>query len=327
MTDYTSKVAPMNSNFNPRQCANSVIVARPHYFSYNPETAGSNLFQKIPNLINPEHFGRKVMEEFDKFVAVLREFDLHVSILDNDCPPSVKLIDSLFLNNWFSTNQFGIIQVFPMLAANRQAEARPELLRKLLESEGFLVKGIVDYREKLDGVLEGTGSIVKDHLNGAIYASLSSRCEIEALRVFMELSVWEIGYCFETADKNGHPIYHTNVVTSIGREFVVLCDEAIPDPEDRKLLLQNLSVDREVITISMEQMEQFCGNVLQLESQSGQPLILMSNRAFKSFNADQIFRLEKYGSLVPVSIPTIEEVGGGSIRCMLAENFLPREVQ
>ena len=88
-----------------------------------------------------------------------------------------------------------------MLAANRQAEARPELLRELLESEGFLVKGIVDYREKLDGILEGTGSIVKDHLNGAIYASLSSRCEIEALRVFMELSVWEIGYCFETADK------------------------------------------------------------------------------------------------------------------------------
>ena len=320
------EVVSMNSEIKPRQCTSSVIVARPHHFNFNAETADSNLFQKIPKQFSSENLSVRVMAEFDQFVAVLRGADLHVCILDNDSAPASKLIDSLFLNNWFSTNRFGTIQIFPMLAANRRAEVRPNLLRALLESEGFFVQGIVDYRDKIDGILEGTGSIVKDHLNGAIYASLSPRCEIEALRKFMDLSLWDIGYCFETADRSGYPIYHTNVVMSLGREFVVLCDEAIPDPEDRKLLVQNLALDREIITISMAQMEQFCGNLLQLESLTGQSLILMSSRALRGFNDDQILRLEKYARIVSVPIPTIEEIGGGSIRCMLAENFLPRAI-
>ena len=167
----------------PCQCANSVIVARPHYFKFNFETAGDNLFQNIVDMENTENFKDKVMHEFDRCVTALREVGLHVSILDDIHPPVEELIDSLFPNNWFSTDCFGVIKVFPMFASNRQAEVRPEYLRTLLESEGFIVNEIIDYRIQLNGILEGTGSIVKDHMNSTIYASLSSRCEWEALNL------------------------------------------------------------------------------------------------------------------------------------------------
>jgi len=317
----------MNSVLKPRQCANSVIVARPHHFKFNPETAGDNLFQNVINLENSKNFRAKVMHEFDRFVGSLREVGLHVSILDDTDPPADELIDSLFPNNWFSTDRFGVIKVFPMLATNRQAEVRPAYLRKLLESEGFYVKEVVDYRTKLNGVLEGTGSIVKDHINSTIYASLSSRCEWEALKSFKGMSSWDIGCCFESSDRRGYPIYHTNVLLSLGEKFAVLCDEAIPDEEDRRLLIERLSVHREVILISMNQMEHFCGNVLELESKSGESLLLMSQSAFDNFNSEQRISLQKFTRIVAIPIPTIEEVGGGSIRCMLAENFLPQTFQ
>ena len=317
----------MNSVLKPRQCTSSVIVARPHHFKFNPETAGDNLFQNVMNLENSENFRAKVMHEFDRFVGLLREVGLHVSILDDTDPPADELIDSLFPNNWFSTDRFGMIKVFPMLATNRQAEVRPEYLRKLLESEDFYVKEVVDYRTKLNGVLEGTGSIVKDHINSTIYASLSSRCEWEALKSFKDLSSWNIGCCFKSSDRRGYPIYHTNVLLSLGDKFAVLCDEAIPDKEDRRLLTERLSEHREVILISMSQMEHFCGNVLELESRSGEPLLLMSQSAFENFSSDQLNSLQKFARIVAIPIPTIEKVGGGSIRCMLAENFLPQTVQ
>ena len=317
----------MNSVLKPRQCANSVIVARPHHFKFNPETAGDNLFQNAMEMDDSEHFRAEVMHEFDRFVSSLRELDLHVSILDDDVPPAEALIDSLFPNNWFSTDRFGVIKVFPMLAANRQAEVRPEYLRKLLESEGFYVREVVDYRTKLNGVLEGTGSIVKDHINSTIYASLSSRCEWEALKSFKDMSSWDIGCCFESSDRRGYPIYHTNVLLSLGDKFAVLCNDAIPDEEDRRLLIERLSEHREVILISMSQMEHFCGNVLELESRSGEPLLLMSQSAFENFDSDQLISLQKFARIVAIPIPTIEEVGGGSIRCMLAENFLPQTTQ
>ncbi|MEE2923872.1 MAG: arginine deiminase-related protein [bacterium] len=316
----------MNSVLKPRQCANSVIVARPHYFKFNSETAGDNLFQNIVDMENSENFKDKVMHEFNRCVTSLREVGLHVSILDDIHPPVEELIDSLFPNNWFSTDCFGVIKVFPMLASNRQAEVRPEYLRTLLESEGFIVNEIIDYRIQLNGILEGTGSIVKDHTNSTIYASLSSRCEWEALRSFKELSPWNIGCCFETSDRRGYPIYHTNVVLSLGDKFAVLCDQAIPDLEDRKILIERLSKHREVILISMKQMEQFCGNILEVESLTGESLVLMSKRAFENFNDNQLVSLQKFARIVAIPIPTIEDVGGGSIRCMLAENFLPRNV-
>lgn len=309
---------------NIRQCTNAVVVARPHHFDFNPETASDNLFQSPSPIADLSNFKSKVMDEFDNFVESLRQAGIWVSILDDKEAPQAKLIDSLFPNNWFSTNRFGVIQIFPMMAANRQAEVRPELLWELLEKDGFRVDGIVDHRAKLNGVLEGTGSMVMDHYNNTLYAALSCRCEWDALRSFKEQSVWEIGYCFETADGNGRPIYHTNVLLSIGKDFAVLCDEAIPDAEDRRQLLDILSQDREVILINLDQMNQFCANILQLENDRGESLIVMSNTALKGFNGYQLDSLSKYGRLLDIPIPLIEKVGGGSIRCMLAENFLPR---
>ena len=167
---------------------------------------------------------------------------------------------------------------------------------------------------------------MKDHTNSTIYASLSSRCEWEALRSFKELSPWNIGCCFEDLRSRGYPIYHTNVVLSLGDKFAVLCDQAIPDLEDRKILIERLSKHREVILISMKQMEQFCGNILEVESLTGESLVLMSKRAFENFNDNQLVSLQKFARILAIPIPTIEDVGGGSIRCMLAENFLPRNV-
>lgn len=307
-----------------RQCTNAVVVARPHHFTFNTETAGDNLFQNFSPISDPADFKIQVMQEFDNFVDTLRKAGLWVSILDDEEAPEANLIDALFPNNWFSTNRYGIIQIFPMMAENRQAEVRPELLWDLMERDGFKVRGIVDHRDNLNGVLEGTGSMVMDHLNQTLYAALSCRCEWAALKAFKENSIWEIGYCFESADALGRPIYHTNVILSIGKEFVVLCDEAIPDLKDRKELIKILSESREVILISLEQMNHFCANLLQLENQDGDSLIVMSRTAFEAFNPEQLELLKKYGRILDIPIATIEQVGGGSIRCMLAENFLPR---
>ena len=166
--------------------------------------------------------------------------------------------------------------------------------------------------------------MIIDHVNQVVYAAESQRCERAQFENFIHARRYLAGILFRTRSSSGKPIYHTNVMMSIGARFAVVCTDCIV-PEDRAKVLDRLNATHEVIEISIPQMEQsFCGNILQLRSREGKPLIAMSERAFQGFTPAQRARLEGHGRLLPMPIPTIEEVGGGSIRCMLAEIFLPR---
>ncbi|GIA31817.1 hypothetical protein VCSRO38_0828 [Vibrio cholerae] len=163
-----------------------------------------------------------------------------------------------------------------------------------------------------------------DHPNRTIYAGLSQRCDREVLEVYAE----QIGYSrvvsFQTRLPSGSPIYHTNVMMAIGEHFCVICDETIPEYE-RRFVVKSLAKDKQVISISIEQMNHFCGNILQLETADGQKVIAMSQSAYEAFTLTQLNQLATHGKLLPFAVPTIETIGGGSVRCMLAELFLPKQ--
>ena len=172
--------------------------------------------------------------------------------------------------------------------------------------------------------LEGTGSMVIDHAHETVYAAESQRCHPKQFNNFIHARRYREGVLFKTRGSSGKPIYHTNVMMSIGKTFVVICGECIV-PEERDEVLGRLARYHDVIEISIPQMEQsMCGNILQIRNSADEPLIVMSRRAFNGFDDDQKWRLRRHGRLIPVDIDTIEQVGGGSARCMMAEIFLPR---
>ncbi len=127
---------------------------------------------------------------------------------------------------------------------------------------------------------------------------------------------------FDTQSSTGNPIYHTNVMMSVGDQYAVICLDCLVNKEEREKVRTSLEKEFEVIEISMDQMENhFCGNILQVNSAGGRPLIVMSQKAFDGFTEDQRERMGKYGQLLPMDLTVIETVGGGSARCMMAEIF------
>ncbi|MBL0342571.1 MAG: GNAT family N-acetyltransferase [Bacteroidetes bacterium] len=179
-----------------------------------------------------------------------------------------------------------------------------------------------DYEKHLK-FLEGTGSIVFDHLNRIAYVALSARSHIEPLQKLTELLNYQ-AHTFHTADYAGNPIYHTNVMMSVGNHFAVVCTSSMPNENERNALLAGLENNsKELIEITGQQMVAYAGNMLEVSNSKEEPLLLLSETAIKSLTPNHVKSLEKYGSLVPVSIPVIERIGGGSIRCMVAEIFLP----
>ena len=305
--------------------ANTVLVARPRDFCYNPETAGDNEFQGVVKG-NPEEITRLANEEFEALVYALTSEGVEVLILEPPSDPDLKLPDAVFPNNWFSTHPDGRMFTYPMLAPNRQAERRIDDLEDLVRSNFYQLEGIHDISGATDEFLEGTGSLIFDHCHCAIYASLSKRCNSNLLD---KLGNWFPKYeliKFESFSASELPIYHTNVVMTMGTRFAVICLEAVKDERQRAMLVERITEHRELIDITREQMSQhFCGNILELRNQFGTGVIFMSEAALLGFRDDQIEALSKYGKLVSVPVPTIQQIGGGSVRCMLGEIFLPRD--
>lgn len=302
------------------QNADCVVMVPPKEFCYNDETAADNEFMHKVTLTS-EQVRQKAMQEFESMVAGLRregvqviEFDYSLS--DTETP------DAVFPNNWFSTTLAGELFVFPMACHNRQEEVRPQALAQALNENGRQVKtqdSLVAYSEH-NAFLESTGVMVKDHVNKTIYAALSQRCDREVLEDYAS----RIGYrviSFQTVLPSGHPIYHTNVMMAIGEEFCVICDELIPEFE-RRYVVKELAKSKQVISISLDQMNRFCGNILQLENSKGDKVIAMSQSACDSFTSAQKNQLAVHGKLLPFDVSTIENIGGGSVRCMLGEVFL-----
>jgi hypothetical protein len=298
-------------------------MVRPAAFGWNPQTAVSNLFQGPPPGCDLQS---RALDEFDRLTDALLQAGVEVHALADRADPPCP--DALFPNNWVSLHADGTAVLYPMLAPNRRLERRPELLAELANRGGFRVERLVDltHHEIHGRFLEGTGSVVFDHVSRAAYACLSPRSDVEVLR---ELCV-EIGYepvVFDATGPAGAPVYHTNVMLAIGRKFVAVCADAVPAAQ-RGALLERLGAGgRHVETIDAAQMASFAGNLLELRSRADGSVLAVSRRGFESLAPAARERLAScVERLVAVPVPTIEDTGGGSVRCMLAEVFLPRSV-
>ncbi|EKO3493422.1 amidinotransferase [Vibrio fluvialis] len=302
--------------------ANCVVMVPPKEFKYNAETAKDNEFQHQIAL-SDEQVRAQAMQEYTDMVANLRREG--VQVVEFDYPLSdVETPDAVFPNNWFSTTADGGFFTFPMACANRQQEVRPQALIAALQQAGRQVRlrdSLVEYQEQR-AFLESTGVMVMDHVNQTIYAALSQRCDREVLEDYAQRIGYSRVVSFQTVLPSGQPVYHTNVMMAVGESFCVICDEVIPEFE-RRFVVKSLAKDKQVISITLEQMNRFCGNILQLENASGDKLIAMSQSAYDAFTPSQRLQLSGHGKLLPFNVKTIEDIGGGSVRCMLGEVFLP----
>lgn len=307
-----------------QQLSDTLVMVRPVDFGFNEQTGGDNAFQHRPD--KDEHVTEKALIEFQNMVSNLRSVGLTVLVLESRTTPQ-KTPDAVFPNNWFSTTQSGDLLVYPMHAENRRQERRINDLTELLENNHYKVNNtqIIGQFDEKEEVLEGTGVLIFDHIHNRIFAAQSERCHPAQLARFASARQYSETYLFHTTSSSGLPIYHTNVMMSIGEGFAVICADSITDKREYQTLKSALEMDREIIEISMEQTEKhFCANILHVTNNQGEPYIVMSQSAFNGFTHAQKTQLEKYGTLLPNPIDTIEKIGGGSARCMIAEIFLPK---
>ncbi|MFS8158827.1 MAG: citrulline utilization hydrolase CtlX, partial [Candidatus Roizmanbacteria bacterium] len=303
------------------QLTNTVAMVRPSYFSFNPQTP-DNYFQTKPSTSESE-VRDAAMAEFDRMVSQLTDLHLNVVVLESPLGPNGEITpDAVFPNNWFSTHP-GKLVLYPMKAPNRRMERQPDALKAALASVNVVYPETVDLTadEHEGGVLEGTGSMVLDRTNKIAYALQSQRTTEDELNKWAKIMGYRPHF-FHALDLGSKPVYHTNVVMSVGQDFAVVCTQAIASADEKKVLVASLKDSgKEVVDITIDQMYEMCGNVLQVLNTRGESHIVMSDRAQKGFTSDNIKVLEKNGIIVPVKIDTIETVGGGSARCMLAEIF------
>lgn len=302
------------------QCAEAVLMVRPARFGWNPETAESNRFQRAGTGAGE---ALAAAREFDALAARLAGAGVEVIVAD-DSPEPVKP-DACFPNNWVSFHADGTVVLYPMLAPSRRAERRPEVIDEVKRA-GFRVSRIIDLSllERRGEFLEGTGSLVLDRPSRTAYACGSPRTTSAALAEFAA----RLGYrvvAFDALGPDRRPAYHTNVLMAVGEGVAVLCAEAIPDAARRAVVLAALAESgHEVIEIDAAEMGCFAGNLLMLRARDGGARIALSEAAWQALAPDKRRRLERHGGILAAPIPTIERLGGGSVRCMLAEIFLPR---
>ncbi|WP_434362578.1 arginine deiminase-related protein [Parasalinivibrio latis] len=303
------------------QNANAVVMVPPIDFRFNTETSEDNAFQNKVSLGDTE-IRRRAMSEFNTMVEELRFQGINALVMDYT-PGEQDTPDAVFPNNWFSTHPNGDLYFYPMACPNRRMEIRPENLLSLFALNGFRTNRVMEVGNLADPIafLESTGVMVMDHINRKVYAALSQRCDAELLHQWARLTGYQV-VAFNTELSSGGPVYHTNVMMAVGERFAVICEDII-HPVDHAAVMAELS-DKTVIAISEEQMGKFCGNVLQLENNVGEKFIAMSLSAFKAFTHEQKKQLSQHGTLMPFDVTTIETIGGGSVRCMLAELFLPK---
>lgn len=289
-------------------------MLRPAAFGFNSQTAGSNSFQKAAPEADVQ---AQVLTEFDAAVANIKAAGIQVQLLYDKAEPPKP--DAIFLNNWFSTHASGHLLLYPMLAPNRQLEVRSEHIALLQSREAH--RQTIDLRltAASNQVLEGTGSIVFDHAHQLAVAVNSARTSPKLLKEVAAL----LGYkalLFEAADAQGREIYHTNVVMSISPKLAICCFKALRDTDQAALLAALLQRNgRRVIPVSLAQMASFCCNALVVQATNGQSRILLSETAWNAFEAHQQLWIAEVAEPLVLHIPTIETVGGGSVRCMLAE--------
>jgi len=301
------------------QSTSHILMIRPVNFGFNEQTAGSNAFQN--RKAQSESANAQAQMEFDEMVSILRQNGVDVIVVDDNLEPHTP--DSIFPNNWVSFHSDGQVFLYPMQAKNRRLERREDIINGL--EDNFNVKHIIDLsRFEEDGkFLEGTGSMVLDRENSIAYACISQRTDRGVLDLFCKQAGYK-SVTFDAFDENGRAIYHTNVLMCVGSSFAVICLESIPNPHEKLLIKESLvSTQKEIVDVSFYQMNHFAGNMLEVKNKVGGTLIVMSKNAHDVLLEEQKKVLKKYGRLVYADINTIETIGGGSARCMMAEVHLP----
>ena len=291
-----------------------LLMVRPCRFGYNEQTASNNRFQ---HQVEGKDVQAAALEEFDGMVSLLRNHGIPVVVVEDTPEPLTP--DSIFPNNWFSTHADGSLVLYPMFAPNRRMERRPEVVQAIKDEAGTVrVVDLTGWEEKGE-FLESTGSMVLDRKSRVAYACRSPRTSEKVLEEFCREMDYTV-VLFDAVDRDGSPIYHTNVMMSIGDEYVAVCKDAISSPEELAMVERSLSAaGKEIIDISYDQMQNYACNILQVRNTDGDSFMVMSETARDSLDAEQQAALNKKGTILAARIPHIEEVGGGSARCMMAE--------
>jgi len=313
----------MTRSAAPTQSTSSVLMVRPCQFYPNPETAADNVFQARVDCA-VDALSEAARREFDAAVQTLRAAGVNVHVFEDTAEP--KKPDAVFPNNWISTHHDGRIAVFPMYSALRRRERRHDIIGEL--HKHYRVTEIIDYSvfEEKDCWLEGTGSLVLDHLNRIAYVSLSNRSNPKVIRRFAEDFSYE-PVTFTSIGSDGQPIYHTNVMMCIGTAFALVGLEIIRNKVERQQVRRRLERSaKDIVELSPHQIASFAGNAIELHNGHGEKLLVLSQRAIRVLTEEQLARLTRYVRLVPLDLPTIE-LGGGSARCMIATIHLAPRLQ
>jgi hypothetical protein len=301
------------------QSTSSVLMIRPGRFYPNPETAADNAFQRTRHL-GSDALTLMARKEFDATVQTLRAVGVNVHVFEDTAEPEKP--DAVFPNNWISTHHDGRIALFPMYPPLRRRERRQDIVEELCKH--YRVTEVIDYSAFEDEgcYLEGTGSLVVDHVNKIAYVSLSNRSNPKVIQRFADDFSYE-PVIFTSIGPNGEPIYHTNVMMCIGTAFAMVGLEMIPNKAERQQLRSRLEkTGKEIVELSADQIANFAGNTIELQNKSGEKLLVLSSRAARALTEEQRKTLTGYARLLPLELPTIE-LGGGSARCMMATIHLP----
>jgi len=291
-------------------------MIRPSSFGYNEDTSKDNFFQSRVENMNNNEIKLVAIDEFENMCSILRDNGINIIVCEND--RSKNLSDDVFPNNWISFHNDKYV-IHSMYAESRRKEKNKSFIDKL-NNNGFNYTLLNDYTnyEEDNVFLEGTGSVVLDRTNKVAYCSISKRSDLGLFEKFCS----DIGYSpitFTSYDSKGGIVYHTNVMMSIGDDFILVCFQSIVDEDERKKVKESIeSTGRNIIEIDLKQMESFAGNLLQL-GEPGNKVIVISNLAFSSLTTNQKQILSTESKILNIPIPVIQKCGGGSVRCMIAE--------
>ena len=303
------------------QATNNILLIRPASFGFNSQTETSNTFQK-QIAASETDIMEKARAEFDAVAVQLKSKGINVIVFEDHEFPAKP--DAVFPNNWISFHPDGTVILYPMQSCNRRPERRKDIIDTL--GKEFFISRILDLTgyEKENKFLEGTGSIVFDHIHKLAYACLSPRTDKDLFEQICSHLHYKPVY-FRATSKEGKEIYHTNVMMCMGEKFAVLCLDAITNEAEKAHVIQQVTLTgRTLISISFTQMENFAGNMLELKAPGKKSFLALSQSAMNNLTGKQKQQIEAFCELLPLSIPTIETIGGGSARCMIAEIFLQR---
>ena len=309
------------------QSTSEIFMIRPKHFNFNKETAKNNHFQKEEKVLNNSQILERTLSEFEELAKKIKEKDVVVNIFDDR--EKIVTTDSVFPNNWISLHSDGKIYLYPMFSKNRRKEKRNDII-ELYKKNGYYIDKIVDLSsyENEKKFLEGTGSMVLDRTNKICYAAISERTHNDILNTFCN----ESGYkpvkfkAFQSHENKRTKIYHTNVMMCIADKYSIICLDAIDDIKERNHVIKQLNqTKKEIIDISEDQCNNFAGNMLQIKNKKNKKFLVMSKSAYDSLSKEQVKLITSYNEIIYSNLETIEKLGGGSARCMIAENFLTRK--